>query len=72
MIKTKYNKVLLDMIMDIEFLGFVQTAFIRKTHQDDMPVERNNIHLSIINEELDKNDWSEVYHIWNRINALPS
>lgn len=58
--------------MDIEILGFVQTALLQKNIQNNISVSLSNIHLSIINENIDKNNWFEVYNIWNKIDVIPN
>lgn len=53
--------------MNVELLGFIQTNFVQKNIKNNNIINFNNIHLSILNENIDDNNWLEVYKIWNKI-----
>jgi len=51
----------------LELLGFVQTANIIKTKKNILPTDPDNMHLSVINNNLDNNDWLEIYKLWYQV-----
>lgn len=51
----------------LELLGFVETACIVKTEKGVIPVDVDNMHLSIIDDNLDENNWLEIYGVWYQV-----